>query len=575
MIIVRNLVKLMKLPNKLSWRNGTLRQKIFLALLAVSIPAILLLGAFSMALGKSIDDQTQQDYYTNSLEQAVRNINQSANRLTSSMYTVIFNSGIANMFETADPENDRFGFYLNLRDYFDPTLSLLRESEALIDEIYFYTDSKIAGSRLNIVDIKSEETPAYVKNFKEKKEIQYIEDGEMVVALSVIPQRGLGGTRTIVAIHSLKEDFFAGLGTNLSGQYITVSDKSQVIYQTKEEKNVRYQAFDADKKIGDTGWHATLHYNRNSLVAPEFLKLMIVTVIGVIALVVAAAMYFNRSINKNFVKLSEKIAKATESPDEAVDFRTSQQDEFGQLSNSIGVMVQEINELNRRVLDYQSDQQKSEYNALVNQIDSHLLYNTLSLINWQAIESDNLMLSVAVQELSKFYRTTLNHGKAHTKLASELDNVKAYITLQLLLDDSFQVYYEVDPTLLNMQVINLIIQPIVENAIEHGFKDKPADAEIVLSTYSTGPETFEINVTDNGCGMDEATMKSILDGTGTSHGMFNVNKRIKFYFGEAYGLKITSRIGIGTSVSIMLPKIKDERSGEDGTEVTNVGNQIK
>ncbi len=262
--------------------------------------------------------------------------------------------------------------------------------------------------------------------------------------------------------------------------------------------------------------------------------------------------FFIRKISTSFHDLRDRIQSVITGKQVDVSFKTDQQDEFGQLSNEIGTMLATLDRMTTKIYRAELDQQSSKYDALVNQINSHFLYNTLSMINWQAIDSGEPQISIAVQELSKFYRTTLNHGKSATTLRSEIENIKAYITLQLMLDDRFQVSYDVDSDVMEATVINLMIQPIVENAIEHGFVERKVENEIAISAHHV-KDNLVIQIVDNGIGMATVLPKHILENGEKGYGLRNVDQRIKFYFGHQYGLKIETRVGVGTSVTITLP----------------------
>ena len=115
--------------------------------------------------------------------------------------------------------------------------------------------------------------------------------------------------------------------------------------------------------------------------------------------------------------------------------------------------------------------------ALQAQINPHFLYNSLSLINWKAIEKGNDDISDITLALSNFYRTSLNKGRNTLSIAEEISNVKSYIAIQLIMhDDEFDVDYDIAEEILPYETLNLILQPIVENAIEHGI-DVKSDGE--------------------------------------------------------------------------------------------------
>ncbi|WP_196812016.1 sensor histidine kinase [Schleiferilactobacillus shenzhenensis] len=304
--------------------------------------------------------------------------------------------------------------------------------------------------------------------------------------------------------------------------------------------------------LGTTGILLDVKYATTLRIGNRIVYWTIIGVLLSILEIVLLTRAFTNGISRNFLQLKGKIQHVIEKPREEVSFDTKEKDEFGQLSNAIGAMVTRVHELNDRALQAEIEKQSSKYDALVNQINSHFLYNTLSMIDWQARQSKNRTISIAVRELSTFYRTTLNHGRSETTLKNEIDNIKAYLTLQLVLHDYFQVSYDIDPHLLKARAINLMIQPIVENAIEHGLTESKKDAEIFISVRSEEGELL-VQVTDNGVGIPPEKLKGILSKEAMGYGLRNVDQRIKFYFGKQYGLHIASKVGVGTSVTIQLP----------------------
>ena len=140
-------------------------------------------------------------------------------------------------------------------------------------------------------------------------------------------------------------------------------------------------------------------------------------------------------------------------------------DELGDLTNNLQAMIDEINRLIRE--DYQTkiELKETQFKALQAQINPHFLYNCLSLINNKALMNNQPEISQMSQLLSVFYRTTLNKGKSETLLQNEIKNVTSYIDIQRLLHDNiFDVMYQIDPNLPEIEVPNLLLQPLVENS---------------------------------------------------------------------------------------------------------------
>lgn len=139
-------------------------------------------------------------------------------------------------------------------------------------------------------------------------------------------------------------------------------------------------------------------------------------------------------------------------------------------------------------------------------------------------------------------------------LQDELDNVQTYIDLQLFLHpDRFTVDYVIDEELLHVPIIHLLLQPIVENAIEHGFSQDLDDQLLSIKIQRETLDIFSIKIEDNGIGFNVQELDNILVAKTHGYGLSNINQRIKFYFGDKYGLLFDSSEGMGTLVTILLP----------------------
>ena len=198
---------------------------------------------------------------------------------------------------------------------------------------------------------------------------------------------------------------------------------------------------------------------------------------------------------------------------------------------------------------------QNSYNALMGQINPHFFYNTLSLINWKAIEADAQDISKITLALSTFYRTSLNKGKNVMSLSDELRNMRSYLDIQLMMHDyEFDVEFDVDESIGQYQSLNLMLQPLIENAIAHGIDVKTDGRGKLTITGKEDGDLIVLTVSDNGVGMNDEKAARILTEESKGYGVRNVNERIKLYYGEQYSLQIESKIGQGTKASIRIPK---------------------
>ena len=189
------------------------------------------------------------------------------------------------------------------------------------------------------------------------------------------------------------------------------------------------------------------------------------------------------------------------------------------------------------------------------QINPHFLYNSLSIINWKALEADQEDISRITLSLSTFYRTALNKGKNILLVRDEIANIKAYLDIQLTMhDDSFDVIYDIDDSILKYETLNLILQPILENAIHHGIDLKQDGRGEICISGKEDDKDIRFAVSDNGVGMTQEQAELILTADSKGYGVRNVNERIKLYYGAEYAVCIDSEVGRGTTVTIHFPK---------------------
>ena len=197
--------------------------------------------------------------------------------------------------------------------------------------------------------------------------------------------------------------------------------------------------------------------------------------------------------------------------------------------------------------------------ALSAQINPNFLYNSLSLINWKAIEYEQEDISEITLALSNYYRTSLNKGKNTLSFEQELSNMQSYLKIQQIMhDNSFDVVINVSEDVLPCESLNLILQPLVENAIDHGI-DLLTDrkgiitVEAELQTDEDGNKLVCVKVSDNGAGMDRETVENFLTAQSKGYGSRNVNDRIRLYYGDNYHLEVQSTPDDGTTITIKFP----------------------
>ncbi len=218
--------------------------------------------------------------------------------------------------------------------------------------------------------------------------------------------------------------------------------------------------------------------------------------------------------------------------------------------------------IEEQVKEEQKQLRKAEFEVLQAQINPHFLYNTLDAIVWSAEAGNNRQVVKMVGSLSEFFRSSLNKGKEIVTIKEELQHVRSYLEIQQIrYQDILSYQIDVDESINAYYIPKITIQPIVENALYHGIKNKRGGGKITVTGSDAG-ENIKITVHDNGMGMTEERLNEVRDSLnhrGTDnhaiYGMYNVNERIHLSFGDAGGLDVDSVYGEGTTVTITLPKI--------------------
>lgn len=231
------------------------------------------------------------------------------------------------------------------------------------------------------------------------------------------------------------------------------------------------------------------------------------------------------------------------------------------LGDSLNTMIDKINELLSQVTTEQIRLRKAEFELLQAQINPHFLYNTLDAIVWLAEAGEQEMVVKMVGSLSDFFRTSLNQGKDVVTIQEELQHVRSYLSIQQVrYQDILQYDIQVPKELYAYYIPKITLQPIVENALYHGIKNKRGLGHITIHGRED-QDGFVLSVEDDGIGMTEEKLaavkheiKHMESKEKVVYGLYNIHERIRLNFGENYGITISSIYGQGTTVEVHLPK---------------------
>ncbi len=297
-------------------------------------------------------------------------------------------------------------------------------------------------------------------------------------------------------------------------------------------------------------------------------RLLAVTFGGILILILILYYKIPLSITRPIRRLSEvtdQVAKG----DFNVRYDVRSSAEISMLSDSLNMMIDKINDLLGQVTKEQTRLRKAEFELLQAQINPHFLYNTLDAIVWLAEAGEQKKVVSMVGSLSEFFRTSLNQGKDIISIREELQHVRSYLEIQQVrYQDILQYEIHVPEELYCYTIPKITIQPLVENALYHGIKNKRGPGRIEVSGRMER-DFFVLQIKDNGIGIREERLRQVRDGMQNKvptendiYGLYNVNERIRLNFGENYGISIDSIHGEGTVVKIILPYVEQERVGE-------------
>lgn len=291
----------------------------------------------------------------------------------------------------------------------------------------------------------------------------------------------------------------------------------------------------------------------------RIIRISLIAFICILILIMFVFYKIPLSITHPIRRLSEVTDQAAKG-DFTVRFDVRSSEEVSVLSDSLNMMIDKINELLEQVKMEQTRLREAEFKILQAQINPHFLYNTLDAIVWLAEAGEQKKVVGMVGNLSEFFRLSLNQGKDIVSVYDEMNHVRSYLEIQQVRYQDILQYDINVPKKLNKYLIpKLTIQPLVENALYHGIKNKRGPGKIIISG-SGDKEFFVLKVEDNGIGIGEERLEQIREGMRNKvpaeseiYGLYNVNERIRLNFGENYGISITSEYGKGTIVSISLP----------------------
>lgn len=307
--------------------------------------------------------------------------------------------------------------------------------------------------------------------------------------------------------------------------------------------------------MNSTGWISVVLIPVDSLME-GFLPIVKKSTIYITLVFVLLSMLLAFIISGRISKPIKKLLKAMKRVGEGdFDIRVSDEkgDEFGYLSRKFDKMNAEIKKLIEENYIVKIRDKESQIMALNLQLNPHFLYNTLNIINCMLIEDSGKEASEMIIKLRDMLIYSVKNKKELVVFKDDFGWLKNYIhIMSKRYEDKYTICFDIDTRIYNTYVPKLFLQPLIENAIIHGFEETD-NGGVILITGSISDNKRIFTVSDNGKGIDKDTCEKILSRKNTSIGINNIDSRIKLIYGQEYGVFIKSENGKGAEVSVIIP----------------------
>ena len=565
-----------KMKKLLHWFNGIkLRYKlaIFYSLFCF-LPVMLLFWLSFLQMRSIIDDKGKMNLQSY-LQQSVSSMDRTLDGYNSLSDYIAFDRTLAEVFsmEYGTPYEQ----YEQLTQKVDPILRTASYFHGGMQQITIYTDNGMVKHDTTVAPVSEiEETDWYQKTL-EHPGLNWFANYQEETLFSA-RKLAFSGAREGVNILYMDVDYqklftpYAETLISECGLYITDQDGKLVFEESRfsgknQNYDLTYSEFLEQRDRGSTdyiilceqsnttGWTVWL-YQPVGLAGEAMRPIGVMAGVTILICIFAAVLaYFITSgmVSSRIERLTHFMQEVQEGSMD-MQMESDDRDEIGMLYRGFGSMIKRIRTLINEVYLSKITQKEAELKALQAQINPHFLYNTLSLINWKALAAGEEDISRMTLALSTFYRTALNRGRNVLQVETELSNTRAYLEIQSMLHDGdFDYEIEAQTEILQCESLNLILQPLVENAIHHGIEEKTDGRGKITVRGWKEDNCVWFMVEDNGVGMEQEVADKILTMESKGYGVRNVDERIRLCYGEKYAMKVESVVGKGTKMTIHFP----------------------
>ena len=559
------------------FKNMKYRHKLTILLVVTSLAPMTVLALYSHSRQSTMVRSSELEDMQSIMEQTKEGIDSQTAVYASLLNYLTYSPDIEEIIKEKNIDN--YTAYEKYTEIADPLLSVPKSYHDAINRIQLFADSIQVEHEYTLVPLDKMQEEWWSEGLKDDVRIQWKVDrtrGEVVAVRMIYAQQKLNAVLCISLDYDKIFQPLTNILTDENGGIVADQDGNVLYNKTglKELKlfddNKKDTSQTADKllsKISQTcTWTQTeseendwvfYFYKSQDAISGSVRRILLEEIPLIIAcgfIILFLGLSFSRIFTRKIEELTKNMDQVNHGSRE-VTVSSDSEDEVGILINSFHNMMDEINRLIDEVYVNKIALKEYELKALQAQINPHFLYNTLSMMNWMAIRSNQMEISKVTLALSTFYRTALSKGEDVVTVENCIQNMQAYLEIQLTMhDNNFSVDWDIDPTIKNEKMPKLLLQPVVENAIEHGIDEKEdGDKKIFLSFRGNGDDVV-ITVRDNGMGMPQEKAETLVTYQAKGYGLKNVNDRIRILYGENYGIRIFSAPDEGTTVVMRFPK---------------------
>ncbi|GGI45626.1 sensor histidine kinase [Paenibacillus marchantiophytorum] len=568
----------------------------FVIVMPIVLVALLSLRKYTDILLTNITSRTMQ-----TLEQVSYTIDQEKSRYIRTVAAIASDNNVislATSFHRSTESKDQFNYSFQLENQLK---SYLHDMPDVVSAMFVYRDGGayfFEGTHFHNIDTRINEnylkaTLLYHKTLQNQGRVQLFGSEENVLiesndkyilsaAIAPTYERSFSDVEMIYFVIQAKVfENLAESTSNQNGSFIILDGNGNIMLDTSKDKNqnIEKQAIEQaqDKKSGNfktmadneqmsvtfltmerTEWkiiYITPYDQMTSEVKQIYKFIMNVSAAGLVIFLIVS-FFLVRSIVGPIKSLIYQMNRM-KSGSFQVNLDLSGPLEIYSLGKTFQNMTVRIQELIVERQEQEKLKNRAEIDALQSQINPHFLVNTLNAIKIMAMLSKATNLVEMTDSLIKLLSSTFHRGGSYIQLFDEMQSLEKYIhIMKVRYGDRFKVEYDLDESVTDTYILKLLLQPILENAIIHGFYGKEAMG-IVKITGRKYSGQLVMTITDNGKGMEQKTMEALLQEKKVESlcgiGIANVNDRIRLNYGEPYGLEINSKLGVGTEVTIVLP----------------------